>query len=301
MEEEPMVPNYGSIMKCENIKLEHPPQTQPQQPGIEAIMVPRPISENPNYIGTGKLLDKVAIITGGDSGIGRAVSYAFAKEGAHIVIVYLNEHIDAEETKARVLQLGRGCLTFAGDIGEEGFCRYVVDQTVAAFGRVNILVNNAAEQHLQSRIEDISAEQLLRTFKTNIFSYFYFTKAVAPYLKPGSAIVNTSSVTADRGYEKLLDYSATKGAIDTFTRSLALSFIKRGIRVNTVAPGETWTSLIPASLDAEGVALHGSHNLMKRTGQPAELAPAYVYLASEDSSFVTGQIIHINGGEYFGH
>jgi NAD(P)-dependent dehydrogenase (short-subunit alcohol dehydrogenase family) len=295
-----MYPNYGVIKKCEDVSIEFPPQHQPQQPGIEAVMHPRPISENPHYVGTGKLLDKVAIITGGDSGIGRAVSYAFAKEGAHIAIVYLNEHVDAEETKMKVQQLGRSCLLFAGDIGNEAFCLHVVERTMAAFGRIDILVNNAAEQHVQSGIEHISAEQLERTFRTNFFSFVYFTKAVVPHMKPGSTIINTGSVTAYEGYEELIDYSATKGAISAFTRSLALSLWKKGIRVNTVAAGRTWTPLIVATLPTEEAMTFGSGALMKRAAQPYEYAPLYVYLASDDSSYVTGQAMHMNGGEFFG-
>ncbi|WP_312029558.1 SDR family oxidoreductase [Paenibacillus sedimenti] len=262
-------------------------------------MIPRPISEKPTYLGSGKLIDKVAIITGGDSGIGRAVSYAYAKEGADIVIVYYNEHGDAEETRNRVQELGQRCLTIAGDIGDEEFCRQIVDQTVSTFGRIDILVNNAAVQFYQSSIEHITREQLELTFRTNIFAMFYLTKAVLPYFKPGSAIINTSSATSTRGFKELIDYSATKGAISTFTRSLALSLIDREIRVNAVAPGATWTPLVPASLPPDYYMSAGYNNPIKRGGEPTELAPAYVYLASDDSSYVVGQVIHVNGGEYF--
>ncbi|MGG0186784.1 SDR family oxidoreductase [Bacillus rhizoplanae] len=291
-----MSEHFGFVEKCDTVPIEFPPQYQPQQPGIESLMIPRPISENPNYSGSNKLLNKVAIITGGDSGIGRAVSIAFAKEGADIVIVYLNEHGDASETKDRVNQLGRQCLTIAGDIGDDGFCHYVVKKTIEAFGHLEILVNNAGEGHAQASISDISAEQLKRTFKTNIFSYFYLTQATMPYLKNGSSIINTASLAAYNGLEPAIDYAASKGAVVAFTRSLALSVINQGIRVNGVAPGPVWTPLIPSSTPPEIYATFGSITPMKRTAQPFELAPAYVYLASDDSSYMTGQILHVNGG-----
>ncbi|WP_440604334.1 SDR family oxidoreductase [Bacillus sp. GB_SG_008] len=291
-----MYEHFGFIEQCDTVPIEFPPQYQPQQPGIESLMIPRPISENPNYSGSNKLLNKVAIITGGDSGIGRAVSLAFAKEGANIVIVYLNEHGDASETKDRVNQLGRQCLTIAGDIGDAGFCHYVVKKTMEAFGHLEILVNNAGEAHTQASISDISAEQLERTFKTNIFSYFYLTQAAMPYLKNGSSIINTASLAAYNGLDPAIDYAASKGAVVAFTRSLALSVINQGIRVNGVAPGPVWTPLIPSSAPPEIYATLGSITPMKRTAQPFELAPAYVYLASDDSSYMTGQILHVNGG-----
>lgn len=295
-----MYPYYGTVKKCEDVPVEFPQQYQPQQPGIQSLMIPQPISENPNHIGTGKLLNKVAIITGGDSGIGRAITYLFAKEGADVVVVYLNEHGDAEETKQRVQQLGRRCLTIAGDIGYEAFCRQAVEQTLSEFGRVDILINNAAEQHAQNSIEQISAEQMERTFRTNFFSYFYFAKAVVPHMKPGSTIINTSSVTVNAGFPLLLDYASTKGAVTSFTRSLALSLIDRGIRVNTVSPGTTWTPLIPASLPPEAYMFFGRDNPIKRAAQPVELAPIYLYLASDDSTYVVGQNMNVNGGEFFG-
>ncbi|PGZ94137.1 NAD(P)-dependent oxidoreductase [Bacillus pseudomycoides] len=287
---------FGFVEKCDTVPIEFPPQYQPQQPGIESLMIPRPISENPNYSGSNKLLNKVVIITGGDSGIGRAVSIAFAKEGADIVIVYLNEHGDASETKNRVNQLGRQCLTIAGDIGDAEFCHYVVKKTMEVFGHLEILVNNAGEGHAQASISDISAEQLERTFKTNIFSYFYLTQAAMPYLKNGSSIINTASLAAYNGLDPAIDYAASKGAVVAFTRSLALSVINQGIRVNGVAPGPVWTPLIPSSVPPEIYATFGSITPMKRTAQPFELAPAYVYLASNDSSYMTGQILHVNGG-----
>lgn len=274
-----------------------PPQTQDRQPGIEKEMHPRPVSESPAYKAGGKLKGKTAIITGGDSGIGRAIAYAYAKEGADVAIVYLNEHGDAEETKQRVEQIGQRCLNIAADIGDPEACRTVVEQTLAAFGRLDVLVNNAGEQHPQKSLLDISQEQLLRTFQTNIFAMFYLTQSALPHLKAGSAIINTASITAYHGHKELIDYSATKGAIVTFTRSLSLNLAKQGIRVNAVAPGPIWTPLIPSTFTADQVAKFGSDTPMGRAGQPEELAGAYVYLASDDASYVSGQTLHVNGGE----
>lgn len=274
----------------------YPPQHQNQQPGIESLMDPRPAFDNPNYIGSGKLTNKVAVITGGDSGQGRAIAVAFAKEGADVVIVYLNEHSDAAETKQFVEQKGRKCIAIAGDIGNEAFCQQVVEQTIAKFGKLDILVNNAAEQHVQNSLENISSEQMERTFRTNFFSIFYLSKAALPHMKPGSAIINAASLAAYEGNEQLIDYSATKGAIVAFTRSLSKSLHGQGIRVNGVVPGTIWTPLIPASFPADQVANWGAKNPMKRAGQPYEAAPAYVYLASDDSSYVAGQFIHVTGG-----
>ncbi|MGO4494374.1 SDR family oxidoreductase [Paenibacillus sp. 2RAB27] len=273
-----------------------PSQHQNHQPGIESEMKPLPEFENANYKPAGKLKDKVAIITGGDSGIGRAIAVAYAKEGADVIIVYLNEHKDAEETHRHVEKAGRKCLHVAGDIGEESFCKQVVAQVVKEFGKLDILVNNAAEQHPQKSITDITSAQLERTFRTNIFSYFYMTQAALPHLKPGSAIINTASITAYHGHEQLIDYSSTKGAIVTFTRSLSLQLNTKGIRVNGVAPGPIWTPLIPSTFTAQEVEVFGSTTPMKRAGQPSELAPSYVFLASEDASYMAGQILHINGG-----
>jgi len=278
-------------------KVEIPPQEQTHQPGFEYEMKPRPQAEKQTYQGSGKLKDKVAIITGGDSGIGRAVAIAFAKEGAHSVIVYLNEDVDAKETQRQVEQEDRRCLALSGNIADESFCREVVERTLDEFQRVDILVNNAAVQYPQEKIEDISAEQLETTFRVNIFSYFFMAKAALPYMKEGSTIINTTSVTAYRGSEHLLDYSATKGAIVAFTRSLALNLIEKKIRVNGVAPGPIWTPLIPASFDAEHVSDFGEQVPMKRPGQPAEVAPCFVFLASEDSTYMSGQILHPNGGQ----
>jgi NAD(P)-dependent dehydrogenase (short-subunit alcohol dehydrogenase family) len=276
---------------------EFPPQHQTKQPGVESKMKPRPVADDPDYRGSGKLKGKVALITGGDSGIGRAVAIAFAREGADVAISYLNEHGDAAETKRLVEDEGRECLTISGDIGDEGFCQQVVKNTVDELGRLDILVNNAAEQHPRPSIRDISAEQLERTFRTNIFSFFYLTKAALPHLKKGSAIINTTSVTAYRGSHHLLDYASTKGAIVSFTRSLAQGLAEDGIRVNGVAPGPIWTPLIPSTFPADKVATFGSDTPMGRAGQPEEVAPSYVFLASDDSSYITGQVLHPNGGE----
>ncbi|MEW5745979.1 MAG: SDR family oxidoreductase [Nitrospirota bacterium] len=278
-------------------RMKKPPQEQERQPGIEKEMTPRPRAERREYQGSGKLLDRVALVTGGDSGIGRAVAIAFAKEGADVVILYLNEHEDAEETKKRIEKEGRRCIAIAGDVGDELFCRQSVERTVAELGRLDILVNNAAEQHERESIEDITALSLERTFRTNIFSYFFMTKAALKYFREGSAIINTTSVTAYRGNPKLLDYSSTKGAIVAFTRSLAKSLAARGIRVNGVAPGPVWTPLIPASFKAEEIPPFGENVPLQRAGQPEEIAPCYVFLASSDSSYMTGQVLHPNGGE----
>ncbi|MFE1743712.1 SDR family oxidoreductase [Coleofasciculus sp. H7-2] len=274
-----------------------PPQHQNHQPGIESEMTPRPKADDRKYQGSDKLRDKVALITGGDSGIGRAVAIFFAKEGADVAIVYLNEHDDAQETKRLVEEEGRKCLTIPGDIGDEKFCQQAVQNTVTEFGKLDILVNNAAEQHPQQSIEDISAAQLERTFRTNIFSMFFLTKAALKHLKEGSAIINTTSVTAYKGNQQLLDYSSTKGAIVAFTRSLSQSLVEKGIRVNGVAPGPIWTPLIPSTFPEDKVASFGKQVPMQRAGQPEEIAPSYVFLASDDSSYMSGQILHPNGGE----
>jgi NAD(P)-dependent dehydrogenase (short-subunit alcohol dehydrogenase family) len=275
---------------------QRPAQHQNQQPGRESEMTPQPQAEDFKYQGSSKLRDKVALITGGDSGIGRAAAIAYAKEGADVAIVYLNEHEDAEKTKQMIEKEGRSCLTMAGDVGDEKFCQQAVQQTVDQFGRLDILVNNAAEQHPKESIEEISAEQLERTFRTNIFSMFYLTKAALPHLKEGSAIINTTSVTAYKGSEQLLDYSSTKGAIVAFTRSLSQSLIKKGIRVNGVAPGPIWTPLIPSTFPEDKVKEFGKQVPMGRAGQPEEVAPSFVFLASDDSSYMAGQILHPNGG-----
>ncbi|MBD2494067.1 SDR family oxidoreductase [Nostoc sp. FACHB-280] len=273
-----------------------PPQQQ-QAPGKESEMQPRPKADDEQYRGSGKLKNKVALITGGDSGIGRAVAIAFAKEGADVVIVYLSEHGDAKETKSLVEEQGRRALTIAGDITDEAVCQNAIQQTLGEFGKLDILVNNAAEQHPQKSIEDITKEQLERTFRTNIFSMFYLTKAALKHLKKGSAIINTTSVTAYKGSPQLLDYSSTKGAIVAFTRSLSQNLVEKGIRVNAVAPGPIWTPLIPSTFPEEKVETFGKQVPMQRAGQPEEVAPSYVFLASDDASYISGQVIHVNGGE----
>ncbi|WP_303864244.1 SDR family oxidoreductase [Alkalibaculum bacchi] len=273
-----------------------PPQHQNQQPGIEFQMNPNPIFDNPSYVGSGKLGNKVALITGGDSGIGKAVAIAFAKEGANVSIVYLNEDEDASQTKKIIEGYGRRCLLIKGDLSQEGFCSEAVDQTIDFYGKCDILVNNAAVQYERQSLLDISSEQLEKTFQTNVFSFFYTTKALLPHLKEGSSIINTASVTAYEGNKTLLDYSSSKGAVVSFTRSLALNLVEKEIRVNAVAPGPIWTPLIPASYDEKKVSSFGINTPMKRPGQPFELAPTYVYLASEDSNYVTGQVLHVNGG-----
>ncbi|WP_199426418.1 SDR family oxidoreductase [Thermaerobacillus caldiproteolyticus] len=274
-----------------------PPQHQNRQPGLQTDMNPQPNSIGNHYHGSGKLNNKVAIISGGDSGIGRAVAIHFAKEGTDVAIIYLNEHKDAEETKRQVEQEGRKCLLFAGDIGDEQFCKEAVKQTINQFGKLDIVVNNAAEQHPQNSLLNITSHQLEKTFRTNVFGYFYLTKAALPYLQQGSVIINTASITAYEGNEQLLDYSATKGAIVAFTRSLAKSLVQQGIRVNGVAPGPIWTPLIPSTFPSDQVATFGGNTPMKRPGQPGEVAPSYVFLASDDSSYITGQMIHVNGGK----
>jgi NAD(P)-dependent dehydrogenase (short-subunit alcohol dehydrogenase family) len=274
-----------------------PAQKQTRRPGREHSMRPRPKVELPEYRGSGKLLGKIAFISGGDSGIGRAVAVAFAKEGADISFSYLDEHKDAKETVEMVRKEGRECFSMSGDIGDEKTCRTMIKETIKRFRKLHILVNNAAEQHPQDDIRKISAQQLERTFRTNIFSYFYFAKAALDHLKKGAAIINTTSVTAYRGSPELLDYSATKGAIVAFTRSLAHSLVEKGIRVNGVAPGPIWTPLIPSTFSPNEVAEFGSDTPMQRAGEPMEVAPSFVFLASADSSYMTGQILHVNGGE----
>jgi NAD(P)-dependent dehydrogenase (short-subunit alcohol dehydrogenase family) len=273
-----------------------PAQHQKRQPGREHKMKPRPRAEDQKHRGSGKLQGKVAIITGGDSGIGRAVAIAFAKEGADVAIIYLEEAKDANETKRLVEEQGRKCLLIPGDVGQDEFCREAVEQTVKEFDKLDILVNNAAEQHPQESIEKISEKQLERTFRTNIFSFFFMTKAAMKHLKKGAAIINTTSVTAYKGSAHLLDYSSTKGAITSFTRSLSQALADKRIRVNGVAPGPIWTPLIPSTFPAKEVETFGSDVPLGRPGQPEEVAPSYVFLASDDSSYMTGQVLHPNGG-----
>jgi len=272
------------------------PRKQYKQPGIESKMIPRPKFEDPDYEGSDKLLGKIAIITGGDSGIGRAVAVAFAIEGADVVITYLDEAKDAECTKQVVESKGRKCLALAGDIRDPSFCQYVVKATVKKFKKLDILVNNSGEQYPHNNFEDITQEQLHHTFQTNVFSYFYMIKAALPHMKKGAAIINTTSVTAYKGSDHLIDYSATKGAIVALTRSLSENIIKKGIRVNGVAPGPVWTPLIPASFNKKEIEEFGKNVPMGRAGQPKEIAPCYVFLASSDSSYMSGQVLHPNGG-----
>lgn len=278
-------------------KKPRPAQAQREQPGKEHKMKPRPQPEDPGQRGSGKLEGKAAIISGGDSGIGRAVAIAFAREGADVAVLYLNEHKDARETKRLVEAEGGRCLLIAGDIGRQEFCKKAVQQTVKEFGRLDIVVNNAAEQHERNEFLNISKEQLERTFRTNIFAYFFLAQAAVPHMKEGAAIINTTSVTAYRGSSHLIDYASTKGAIVGFTRSLSKNLIEKGIRVNGVAPGPIWTPLIPASFKEEEVESFGTQVPMGRAGQPSEVAPCYVFLASSDSSYMSGQVLHPNGGE----
>jgi NAD(P)-dependent dehydrogenase (short-subunit alcohol dehydrogenase family) len=280
----------------QNQKQTFPPQHQDHQPGTVDEMNPQPIHTDQNYKGSGKLDGKVALITGGDSGIGRSVAWYYAREGAHVAISYLDEHEDANKTKELVEAEGVRCILLSGDIGSSTFCKDIVNKTISEFGKLDILVNNAAEQHPQQGLTDISDEQLERTFKTNVFSMFYLTKAALPHLKKGASIINTASITAYKGNKDLIDYSSTKGAIVSFTRSLAENIASDGIRVNGVAPGPIWTPLIPSTFSSQKVSQFGANTPLGRAGQPYELGPAYVYLASEDSSYVSGQMIHINGG-----
>lgn len=274
-----------------------PAQHQKRKPGLESAMKPPPEFIDENYRGSEKLLDKVAIITGGDSGIGRAVALAFAFEGADIVISYFNEHSDAKITKNLIESIGRACIILAGDVSKPAFCKKIVHKTIKTFGHLDILVNNAGEQFPEKKFEDITNLHLEKTFKTNVFGYFYMTKYALEYLKKDSVIINTTSVTAYRGSGHLIDYSASKGAIVSFTRSLSQYLLDKQIRVNAVAPGPIWTPLIASTFSAKQVAQFGSDSPMKRAGQPREVAPAYVFLASSDSSYMSGQILHPNGGE----
>ena len=273
-----------------------PPQHQERQPGHEQAMHPPPESDMAHYAGSGKLAGKVAIVTGGDSGIGRAVAIGFAKEGASVVIVYLNESEDAAHTRDKVVAEGVRCHAIMGDIGDEAFARRVVEETLAQFGHLDILVNNAAEQHPQKQFEDVSRAQLEQTFRTNLFSMFDLVRLSLPHMKAGASIINTASVTAYKGHKRLVDYSATKGAVVAFTRSLALQLSERGIRVNAVAPGPIWTPLIPSTFDAGHVAEFGKNTPMERPGQPDEVAPCFIFLASRDASYMSGQVLHPNGG-----
>jgi NAD(P)-dependent dehydrogenase (short-subunit alcohol dehydrogenase family) len=278
-------------------EMEHPPaQEQPRQPGREAVMYPRP-QYMPKFPGSGKLKDKVAVISGGDSGIGRACAVLFAREGAKVAIVYLEEDNDAEETAELVEDEGSEAILLRGDIGNKAFCEEAITETLAKFGKIDVVVNNAAEQHVQEDLTAITEEQLERTFRTNVYGYFFLTQAALPHLDAGASIINTTSVTAYRGSPQLIDYAATRGAIVSFTRSLADALAKKQIRVNAVAPGPIWTPLIPASFDAEKVAEHGTKAPLGRVGQPNEVATCHLFLACEESSYMSGQVLHPNGGE----
>ena len=289
---------YGLI--CKNYKLEFPPQHQDTQPGMEYLMTPRPIFNNPYYRGSGKLMNKVAIITGGDSGLGRAVAVGFVKEGAAVVIVYYNEHEDAKETKEFIEKLGGTCMLLAGDIKDQCFCDKIVEETMNKFGRIDILVNGSAVQYQQKSLLDITDEQFDLTIKTNVYGMFYLTKRALKCMKPGSSIINVTSITTFKGEPELIDYVMSKGAIVGFTRSLATNLADKNIRVNAVSPGVFWTPLQPACWEAEKIPTLGSDAPMGRAGHPFEIAPLFIYLASDDSSYVTGQVMHINGGEYKG-
>lgn len=292
----PCIPYVGYKDENVRIPITFPAQHQAFQPGLEYEMKPQPIFDNPNYIPSQKLQDKVVVISGGDSGIGRAISLLFAKEGADIVISYLNEHEDANYTKSLVESCGRRCILIPGDLRDENLSTYIADTTMNCFGKIDVLINNCGVQFPQNSILDISSQQLRDTFETNIFTFFYLTKAILPHMQANSSIINTTSITAFDGKKNLIDYSATKGAITVFTKSLSLSLADQKIRVNAVAPGPIWTPLIPSSFNEQEVEIFGTETPLKRAGQPFELAPAYLYLASDDSRYVTGQIIHVNGG-----
>lgn len=276
------------------------PQKQPQLPGSEARMRPQPVSITEHYRGAGKLRGKIALIAGGDSGIGRAVAVHFAREGADLAVMYLDEEQDAVDTRRLVEAEGQRCLLLPGDARDERHCRSCVDRTLAAYGRLDVLVNHLGGQWPQERLEDIDSAQLRKSFETNVYPYFYLTRHALPHLHAGASIINTASVVSYRGHQELVDYAATKGAIRAMTYSLASQLAPRSIRVNGVAPGPIWTPLIVASFDDEQIRSFGDSSLLKRAGQPAELAPAYVYLACADSSYVTGQFLHVNGGSYLG-
>ena len=290
----------GEGYKCKNFLIKYPPQQQDKQPGLEYIMIPQPIFDNPDYRASGKLKGKVAIITGGDSGIGRAVAVLFAKERADVVIPYYDEDVDANVTKEYIENLGRRCLLLKGDIKDPIFSHYITECTLELFGKIDILVNNAGVQFTQKKLEDITCEQFDLTMKTNVYGMYYLTKEVLPYMQCGASIINLTSITTFKGEPELIDYVTSKGAIVGFTRALATNLAPKGIRVNAVAPGFFWTPLQPSCWEAEKIPTLGADSPMGRGGETCEIAPIFVYLASSDSSYTTGQVFHINGGEYKG-
>lgn len=290
----------GIGWKCTDFQVRFPPQHQNVQPGMEYLMMPKPVFDNPNYKASGKLLGKVAIITGGDSGIGRAVAVLFAKEGANLVIAYFNEDQDANYTKQYVERLGAKCLILKGDIKDRSFSKQIVRETLNTFGKIDVLINNAGVQFQQKELTNITDEQFDYTIKTNVYGMFYLTKEALQYLQPGASIINVTSITTFKGEPELIDYVTSKGAIVGFTRSLATNLASKNIRVNAVSPGVFWTPLQPACWEASKIPTLGSDSPMKRAGETVEIAPIFLYLASNDSTYTTGQVFHINGGEYKG-
>ena len=288
----------GIGWKCTDFQVRFPPQHQNVQPGMEYLMMPKPVFDNPNYKASGKLLGKVAIITGGDSGIGRAVAVLFAKEGANLVIAYFNEDQDANYTKQYVERLGAKCLILKGDIKDRSFSKQIVRETLNTFGKIDVLINNAGVQFQEKELTNITDEQFDYTIKTNVYGMFYLTKEALPYLQPGASIINVTSITTFKGEPELIDYVTSKGAIVGFTRSLATNLASKNIRVNAVSPGVFWTPLQPACWEASKIPTLGSDSPMKRAGETVEIAPIFLYLASNDSTYTTGQVFHINGGEY---
>ncbi len=292
---------YGDVgIKSTKYQIMAGEQSQKEQPGKEYLMMPRPIFDNPNYHGSNKLKNKIAIITGGDSGLGRAAAIALTKEGAKVVIAYYNEHQDALETKAYIEKLGGHCLLLAGDISDKNFCQFIVKETLKTYGKIDILINNAGVQYQQDKLENITDEQFDHTMKVNVYGMFYLTREAIPYLKAGASIINLTSITTFYGDPQLIDYVTTKGAIVGFTRALARNLALKNIRVNAIAPGVFWTPLQPACWQKEKIPSLGADAAMARGAMPYELAPTFVFLASDDSSYMTGQVIHNNGGQVMG-